>query len=55
MKIGKVELWWRSGSWRHFDEWVFSYTNYCDCHLFEAGFWGFAYLSDNCKNKNLAA
>ena len=50
--FGKLEVWWRDGSWRCPEEWVFSHEKTpCGCHLLEVGFFGMSLLSKECKGR----
>jgi hypothetical protein len=50
--FGRIEVWWRDGSWRHLDEWVFTYDKPdCGCHLVEVGFFGITLLHKDCGGR----
>jgi len=53
-QIGNLELWWRSGSWCHPDEWVFTMDTSCPnkCLIIEMGWFGITWLRNGCHSQN---
>jgi hypothetical protein len=51
-----IDFYWRPGSWRHPDEWVFSITH-CPqdngCVIFDVGFFQMTIVRGDCQGKEL--
>jgi hypothetical protein len=50
--LGRIDITWVAGTWRHPDEWVFAYRDVdCKCHVFDVGFFGISFLSKTCAGR----